>query len=50
MPDLGPYAFEVGLAYAGSIAILVFLVGLSIWQSRRAKTAPDEAEDRATDA
>lgn len=50
MPDLGAYALEVGLAYAGSFGALIAFVAYSVWQSKRAKAALDEAEDRAKDA
>ena len=46
MPDLGRYALEVGLAYGGSIAALVLIVGLSLWRSARVRAALDEAEAR----
>ncbi|MEP0092043.1 MAG: heme exporter protein CcmD [Paracoccaceae bacterium] len=50
MPDLGSYALEVSLAYAGSITLLVVLLGVSVAQSKRAKRALDEAESRTKDA
>lgn len=50
MPDLGAYAVEVSLAYAGSIAILLILLGVSIAQSKRAARALEEAERRIKDA
>jgi heme exporter protein D len=50
MPDLGAYAVEVTLAYAGSILLLVVLLWVSVAQSRRAKRTLDEAEDRTKDA
>ncbi len=46
MPDLGAYAFEVTLAYAGSILMLAVLVGASWAQARASKRALDEAEGR----
>lgn len=46
IPDLGRYAFEVTLAYAGSIAGLVALVWLSVLRSRRVRRALEEAEAR----
>lgn len=48
MPDLGSYAFEVGLAYLGTLAIVALLVWVSLVQSRRAKRRLDEAERRRT--
>ena len=50
MPDLGTYALEVSLSYAGSIAILLVLLGVSIAQSKRAARALQEAEARSKDA
>ncbi len=49
MPDLGAYAFEVALAYAGSFLILAAIVGLSVLQALRAKRLLDETERRISD-
>lgn len=49
MPDLGKYGFEVTLAYAGSLSLLVAIVGLSVLQARRSKRRLDETERRSTD-
>ena len=49
MPDLGPYALEVALAYGVSLALLVGLVGMSVTQARRAKRRLDDSEGRSTD-
>jgi heme exporter protein D len=46
MPDLGPYATYVVLAYAVSLALLAALVLLSLWQGRRVKRQLAEAEAR----
>ena len=46
MPDLGKYADTVLSAYAISIAILIGLVALSVWQSRRARARLAEIEAR----
>jgi heme exporter protein D len=46
MPDLGKYADAVLSAYAASIVLLIGIVVLSVWQSRRAKTALEEMEKR----
>ncbi|RLJ58959.1 heme exporter protein D [Litoreibacter meonggei] len=46
MPDLGKYADTVLSAYAISIVILIGLVALSVWQSRRALTRLAEIEAR----
>lgn len=50
MPDLGPYALEVGLAYVGSITAIALLIGVSLWQSKRVKAALEDAEARGQDA
>jgi heme exporter protein D len=47
MPDLGSYAGPVLAAYAVSLAILAGIVGLSLWQARRAKQRLEEAEASA---
>jgi len=49
MPDLGKYAVEVTLAYAGSLILLLALVGTSVIQSRRAKKLLQDTEGRQTD-
>ena len=49
MPDLGAYALEVGLAYTVSIALLVFLVWISVAQARKAKASLEQAEGRLKD-
>ena len=49
MPDLGKYAFEVTLAYAGSLVLLLGLVVLSVVQARRAKQRLDDTERRSDD-
>ena len=46
MPDLGKYAFEVGAAYAVSIALIVGLVWISVSRSRVVKRALQDAEER----
>ncbi len=50
MPDLGAYALEVALAYAGSFVILVVIIGVSVMQAVRAKRLLDETERRSPDA
>ena len=49
MPELGKYAFEVMLAYAGSLGLLLGLVALSVAQARRTKRLLDETERRTKD-
>lgn len=46
MPDLGAYAFEVLLAYAGSFVLLFGIVGLSWLQARSSARKLAETEDR----
>lgn len=46
MPDLGKYAADVLAAYAVTLVILLAVVGLSVWQARRARRRLEEAEDR----
>ena len=45
-PDLGNYAAAVLYSYAASVALIVVLVGLSIWQGARVKRALREVEER----
>jgi heme exporter protein D len=45
-PDLGPYAAEVLAAYGVTATLLAGIVGLSLWQARRARARLDEAEGR----
>jgi heme exporter protein D len=49
MPDLGPYASYVTLAYGVSLVLLAALVGLSIWKGKRVKRQLAEAEARRKD-
>ncbi|MEP5151902.1 heme exporter protein CcmD [Planktotalea sp.] len=46
MPDLGKYSDTVLSAYGATIVLLVLLVLVSVWQSRRAKAALAEVEAR----
>jgi heme exporter protein D len=46
MPDLGKYAEAVIWSYIASIALIVGVVALSLWQNARAKRALAEAEAR----
>ena len=46
MPELGRYAAEVALAYAGTLALLAGVVVLSVHRARRVKRSLDEAEAR----
>lgn len=46
MPDLGKYADTVLSAYGATIVLIILLVALSLWQSRRAKAALAEVEAR----
>ncbi len=46
MMELGKYAGAVIGSYAVSVALIVVLVALSIWQSARVKRALNEVEAR----
>lgn len=47
MPDLGKYAGAVLGSYAASIALIVILVGWSLWRGARVRRALAEVEARA---
>ena len=47
MPDLGKYAGTVLGAYAASIALIVVLVGVTLWQGARVKRALNDVEARS---
>jgi len=46
MPDLGKYADAVLSAYTASVVLIVVLVLFSVVQSRRAKAALKDVEER----
>lgn len=46
LPDLGKYAGTVLSAYAVTLALLVALVALSLWQGRRVRRALQQQEER----
>lgn len=46
IPDLGKYAGAVLSSYAASIALILALVGLSLWRGAKVKRALAEAEAR----
>jgi len=46
MPDLGKYEATVLAAYGVTIVLLLALVGLSLWRSRRSKRQLAELEAR----
>jgi heme exporter protein D len=46
MPDLGKYAVAVLSSYGASLALLVAVVALTLWQARRVKRQLDEVESR----
>lgn len=46
MPDLGAYAAEVIAAYAVTLALLAAIVGVSVWQARRARARLGDVERR----
>ncbi|MFZ5964646.1 heme exporter protein CcmD [Thalassococcus sp. BH17M4-6] len=47
IPDLGKYAGAVLSSYAVSIGLIVLLVALSVWQSRKARAALERVEGKA---
>ncbi len=50
MPDLGSYSGIVLGAYGISLVLLIGIVILSMWQSRRIKARLSEVESRRRDA
>ena len=46
MPDLGKYSDAVLSAYAVSVLLLVGIVALSLWRSRRVRTELQALEAR----
>lgn len=46
IPELGKYASAVLWSYAASVALLLALVALSLWQGRRVKRALEDVEQR----
>ncbi len=46
MPDLGPYALEVGLSYAGSGFALLVIIAVSVVRARKVRQALEDAESR----
>lgn len=44
MPDLGKYADTVLSAYGASLAILLLLVGLTLWRGRRVRAEMEKLE------
>jgi heme exporter protein D len=46
MPDLGRYATEVLMAYGGSIALLLIIVGVSIWKAGQVRRRLEVVEAR----
>ncbi|MEO0773317.1 MAG: heme exporter protein CcmD [Pseudomonadota bacterium] len=46
MPDLGKYADAVLSAYAVSLVLLLGIVGLSLWRSRRVRAELEALEAR----
>lgn len=47
MPDLDRYATTVFAAYAVTLALLLLLVGLSVWRATRVKRRLAQAESTA---
>ena len=46
MPDLGKYAGAVLSSYAVSLGLIVLLVVLSVWRSRRVRAELQKVEER----
>lgn len=46
MPDLGKYAGAVLGSYAASIALIIVLVGISLWRAARVRRALQDVENR----
>lgn len=46
MPDLGKYALEVTLAYAGSLTALGIIVWISVARAKRVRQDLEQAENR----
>lgn len=46
IPELGKYAGAVLWSYAASVALIVALVALSLWQGAKVKRALAEVEKR----
>ena len=46
IPDLGAYALEVSLAYAGSLGALIALVWISVARAKRVRATLEQAEAR----
>ena len=46
IPELGKYAVEVSLAYAGSLGALLAIIWFSVLRANQVKRALDEAEAR----
>lgn len=46
MPDLGKYAAAVGWSYVASLVLLLGIVALTIWRSRKVKAALAAIEER----
>ena len=44
MPDLGKYAVEVGLAYGVSLALVIGLIGQSVWRYRAVRAELQRVE------
>ena len=44
IPDLGRYAATVLAAYGVTLALIAGLIGVSLWQARRAARALDRQE------
>ena len=48
MPDLGKYATAVLTSYAVSLTLILALIAVSVWRSRKVKAELKEIESRRT--
>ena len=46
IPELGKYAFAVLTSYGVAIALIMALVGFSLWRGAKVRRALHEVEDR----
>lgn len=46
MPDLGKYTYTVLSSWAATILLLLVILALTLWQSRRARLALEHQEAR----
>lgn len=49
IPDLGKYAVAVLGSYAAGLFLIAVLIGVSVWQAKRARRALEQAERQLHD-